>query len=319
MGSQDQSYALVAPGWTGKLWALEQGVRAGSSIQTEGGPVEFLLFTDADISHPPESLRSLVSKALTDELDLVSVMARLQVSTSWERLLIPAFVYFFAKLYPFRWVNDPNKSIAAAAGGCVLLRHDALSSAGGLEVISGEIIDDCSLAGLIKKSRRPGGGRIWLGQAHNINSLRSNSSLKDIWGMVARTAYAQLRHSPLMLSVTVVGMCLVYLVPVGGAAGGLAAGRIDQESTLALWVLVLPLLDLGRLCVRRVRQGRRPWDGDRLHLAHELERRGLGVLAVLGVLLGMLVLGRLAGWGWVLGLFLGLVGWVRSRAPGPET
>lgn len=232
----------LPPGWTGKLWALEQGVRAGSSIQTEGGPVEFLLFTDADISHPPESLRSLVSKALTDELDLVSVMARLQVSTSWERLLIPAFVYFFAKLYPFRWVNDPNKSIAAAAGGCVLLRHDALSSAGGLEVISGEIIDDCSLAGLIKKSRRPGGGRIWLGQAHNINSLRSNSSLKDIWGMVARTAYAQLRHSPLMLSVTVVGMCLVYLVPVGGAAGGLAAGIIDQESTLALWLLVAGLL-----------------------------------------------------------------------------
>ena len=186
----------MPPGRTGKVWALEQGVRADS------GPAEFFLFTDADISHPPQSLRYLVSKALLDDLDLVSIMVRLQVSITWERLLIPAFVYFLAKLYPFRWVNDPNRTTAGAAGGCVLLRCDALSRAGGLEKISGEIIDDCALAGLFKKFRRPGGGRIWLGLAHDLRSLRSNSSLREIWGMVARTAYAQLRHSPAMLPVT---------------------------------------------------------------------------------------------------------------------
>ena len=235
-------------GWTGKLWALEQGVRAKDKTQTESGiqtgdePPEFFLFTDGDISHPPESLRSLVSKALLDELDLVSIMAHLQVSTAWERLLIPAFVYFFALLYPFRWVNDPNKTTSGAAGGCVLLRCDALFQAGGLEKISGEIIDDCALAGLIKKSRRPGGGRIWLGLAHNLISLRSNRSLKGIWGMVARTAYAQLRGSPAMLLVSVMGMVLVYLVPVGGSIGGLAAGIIDQDSRLALWLLATGFL-----------------------------------------------------------------------------
>ena len=248
----------LPPGWTGKLWALEQGVRAeaetvaanrtkdiiqkDSEYQTEDNPSEFFLFTDADINHPPQSLRSLVFKAREDELDLVSVMAHLQVSTAWERLLIPAFVYFFAKLYPFRWVNDPSRSTAAAAGGCVLLRCDALFHAGGLERISGEIIDDCALAGLIKNSRRPGGGRIWLGLAHDLRSLRSNSSLRDIWEMVARTAYAQLGHSPAMLPVTVVGLSLVYLAPVGGAIGGLAAGIIDQDSALALPLLVAGFL-----------------------------------------------------------------------------
>jgi len=238
----------LPPGWTGKLWALEQGVRAEAETQTEygiqtgDGPAEFFLFTDADISHPPQSLRSLVSKALLNDLDLVSIMAHLQVSTPWERLLIPAFVYFFAKLYPFRWVNDPNKTTAGAAGGCMLLRCDALFHAGGLEKVSGEIIDDCALAGLIKRSGRPDGGRLWLGLAHHLRSLRSYSSLRGIWRMVARTAYAQLRYSPAMLSITVVGMGLVYLVPVGGAIGGLAAGIIDQDSTLALWLLAAGLL-----------------------------------------------------------------------------
>ncbi|PKB68830.1 MAG: hypothetical protein BZY81_00535 [SAR202 cluster bacterium Io17-Chloro-G4] len=231
----------LPPGWTGKLWALEQGVRAESGGQSQDRAVDFFLFTDADISHPPESLRSLVSKALLDELDLVSVMAHLHVRIGWDRLLIPAFVYFFAKLYPFRWVNDPDKRTAAAAGGCVLLRSDALFHAGGIEQISGEIIDDCALAVLIKKSPRPGGGRIWLGLAHNIRSLRVNRSVKDIWNMVTRTAYTQLRQSPAMLIATILGMALVYLVPVGGAFGGLAAGIIDQNSALALWLLVAGL------------------------------------------------------------------------------
>ena len=236
----------VPPGWTGKLWALEQGVRAASegreNSQAEAGPPEVFLFTDADITHPPDSLRTLVAKAMKDELDMVSVMAHLQVSTAWEHLLIPAFVYFFAKLYPFRWVNDPNRNTAAAAGGCVLLHCNALERAGGLESISGRIIDDCALAGLIKTSRRPNTGAIWLGLDHNVRSTRSNSGLNDIWGMVTRSAYPQLHNSPVMLAVTVLGLSLVYLVPVGGAIGGLAAGVIDQDSTLALWLLVAGLL-----------------------------------------------------------------------------
>ena len=236
----------VPSGWTGKLWALEQGVRAVSddqeNDQAEAGTPEFFLFTDADITHPLDSLRTLVAKAMKDELDIVSVMAHLQVSTAWERLLIPAFVYFFAKLYPFRWVNAPSRKTAAAAGGCVLLRREALERAGGLDSISGRIIDDCALAGLIKTSRSPHAGAIWLGLDHNVRSTRSNSGLKDIWGMVTRAAYAQLHNSPLMLLVTGLGLSLVYLVPVGGAIGGLAAGVIDQDSTLGLWLLVAGLL-----------------------------------------------------------------------------
>ena len=240
----------LPPGWTGKLWALEQGLssedesESDSETQTKAAPPDFFLFTDADISHPPESLRSLVSKALGDNLDLLSIMAQLQISTSWERLLIPAFVYFFAKLYPFRWVNDPNKptaGAAGAAGGCVLLRSQALHNVGGLKNISGEIIDDCALDGLIKNSRYPG-GRLWLGLAHNLNSIRSNGGLKGIWGTVGRTAYAQLNYSPALALITVVGMILVYLVPVAGAVGGLVAGAIDQDSALALWLLATGFL-----------------------------------------------------------------------------
>ena len=236
----------VPAGWTGKLWALEQGVRAASegqeNSQTDAGPPEFFLFTDADITHPPDSLRTLATKSLHEELDMVSGMAHLQVSSAWERVLIPAFVYFFAKLYPFRWVNDPNRKTAAAAGGCMLLRRETLEGAGGLESISGRIIDDCALAGLIKTSRRPDASGIWLGLDHNVRSTRSNSGLRDIWGRGTRSAYAQLHNSPVMLAVTVLGLSLVYLVPVGGAIGGLAAGVIDQDSTLALWLLVAGLL-----------------------------------------------------------------------------
>lgn len=232
----------LPPGWTGKLWALEQGIRAQDETQLEPGPPKFFLFTDADISHPPQSLRSLVSKAHADNLDLVSIMAHLRVSTPWERLLIPAFVYFFAKLYPFRWVNDPNRSTAGAAGGCVLLRREALFRAGGLEKISGAVIDDCALAGLIKNSRHSSGGRIWLGLAQGLRSLRSNKGLGEIWAMVVRTAYAQLRFSPAMVPVTVAGMSLLYLVPVAGAIGGIVAGTIEPDSELALWLLPIGLL-----------------------------------------------------------------------------
>ena len=229
--------APLASGWTGKLWALEQGVRSGPAARPG-----FFLFTDADIAHPPDSLRALVGKACSDGLDLVSLMAHLRAATPWERLLVPAFVFFFAKLYPFRWVNDPRRATAAAAGGCVLLRREALERAGGLETIAGEIIDDCALAGLVKGEGRPGGGKTWLGLSHEVRSLRAYNGLGGIWDTVARTAFAQLRYSPLLLLATVPGMGLVYLVPVLAAAGGLVAGGLDRQSALAPWLVAAGLL-----------------------------------------------------------------------------
>ena len=227
----------LAQGWTGKLWALEQGVRAGSVSQPE-----FILLTDADISHPPESLRALVSKAHSGGLDLVSVMAQLRAATVWERLLIPAFVFFFAKLYPFQWVNNSNKSTAAAAGGCVLLRREALERAGGLGKIAGELIDDCALAGLIKSHGGPEGGRIWLGLTQDVHSLRPYEGLVGIWEMVTRTAFTQLRYSPIILLGTVLGMFILYGVPVLAVAGGLVAGSLDQRPALAWWLAAAGLL-----------------------------------------------------------------------------
>ena len=226
----------LPPGWTGKLWAMDQGVRAAAGPPESGGP-QFLLFSDADIAHPPHSVRTLVAKACSEDLDLVSLMCHLQVRTTWDRLLLPAFVYFFAKLFPFRWVNDPGKSAAAAAGGCLLLRRDALERGGGLKEIAGELIDDCALASLIKKSGRPHGGRIWLGLCREVVSLRDYGGLPGIWNTVARTAFTQLRYSKALLLLTLLGMSLVYLAPVLGAAAGLAAGLLERDSSLALWLL----------------------------------------------------------------------------------
>lgn len=200
----------LAPGWTGKLWAMAQGVeRAGE------GPV-YLLFTDADIAHDPGSLRRLVFKAESGRLDLVSVMVRLVAATFWERLLIPAFVFFFQKLYPFPWVNDPKRREAAAAGGCLLVRRDALARAGGLEAIRGRLIDDCALAGLVKSR----GGALWLGFDNRLKSLRGYGSLGGLWRMVARSAFEQLGNSAVLLVVAVAGMAFLYLVPPLAAIGG---------------------------------------------------------------------------------------------------
>ena len=219
----------LAQGWTGKLWALQQGVHASEITGSE-----FLLLTDADIAHSPDSLRALALKARTGRLDLVSLMARLRVETLWERLLIPAFVYFFAKLYPSRWASDPRKS-TAAAGGCILVSRDALEHAGGLEPIAGALIDDCAPAGRIKRHGGPAGGRIWLGLTQMVRSLRDYKSLAPIWNMVARTAFAQLNFSLLLLLGTVAGMLFVYLVPPLSALGGLAALFLSQEA-VAMWL-----------------------------------------------------------------------------------
>lgn len=223
-------------GWTGKLWALQHGVKSA-------GDVEHLLLTDADIAHRPHSLRELVASAEGTERDLVSQMARLRVTTRWERLVVPAFVYFFAQLYPFRWSNRPHGRTAAAAGGCTLVRRTALERAGGVAAIRGAVIDDVSLARAVKRT----GGRTWLGLADLVDSVRPYPRLTQLWRMVARSAFAQLRHSPTLLLGTVLGLTLVYLWPP--VAVLLGAVRGDLGTLLggaAAWALMtgtyLPIL-----------------------------------------------------------------------------
>ncbi len=199
-------------GWTGKMWAVANGVR-------EVGNPDYLLLTDADIEHHGSNLRRLAAKAVTDERDMVSLMVRLHASSFWERLLIPAFVFFFQKLYPFPRVNSRTSAMAGAAGGCVLVRKTALEDAGGIEAIGSALIDDCALARRIKKK-----GAIWLGLAENTFSIRPYDGLPGIWRMVARTAFTQLNFSTLLLLGTLVGMVVIYLAPVVTLIWGAIAG-----------------------------------------------------------------------------------------------
>lgn len=206
------------PGWTGKLWAL----RHGMALARQRKP-EFLLLTDADIAHEPDSLRELVAAAGADgadRFDMVSQMARLRVASTWERLVVPAFVYFFGQLYPFRWVNGKGSRTAAAAGGCVLLRTGAAERARVPESIRQAVIDDVSLARAVRRS----GGRIWLGLADRVDSVRPYPRLADLWRMIARSAYAQLRHRPSLLAGTVLGLGLVYVAPPVALSAGLLTG-----------------------------------------------------------------------------------------------
>ncbi|MFZ3555454.1 MULTISPECIES: glycosyltransferase [unclassified Streptomyces] len=202
-------------GWTGKLWAVRHGIGLARARDPE-----FLLLTDADIAHEPDSLRELVAAARTGGFDLVSQMARLRVESVWERLVVPAFVYFFAQLYPFRRIARQGARTAAAAGGCVLLRTEAAQRARIPDAIRQAVIDDVSLARAVKRS----GGRIWLGLAERVDSVRPYPRLADLWRMVSRSAYAQLRHSPLVLLATVLGLALVYLVPPVALVVGLTLG-----------------------------------------------------------------------------------------------
>ncbi|MEU1078892.1 glycosyltransferase [Streptomyces sp. NPDC005908] len=203
-------------GWTGKLWA----VRHGMALARARGP-EYLLLTDADIAHAPDSLRKLVAAARTGGFDIVSQMARLRVESLWERLVVPAFVYFFAQLYPFRWIAGPGSRTAAAAGGCVLLRADAAERARIPDAVRHAVIDDVAVARAVKRS----GGRVWLGLADGVDSVRPYPRLADLWRMVSRSAYAQLRHNPALLAGTVAGLTVVYLVPPVAVAAGVVAGN----------------------------------------------------------------------------------------------
>jgi glycosyltransferase involved in cell wall biosynthesis len=225
------------PGWTGKLWAVRHGMAVAAERARDG----WLLLTDADIAHRPDSLRSLVlsahggtpgNSAAADgdagaedggpaSFAMGSQMARLRVETGWERLIVPAFVYFFAQLYPFRWINRAHTRTAAAAGGCVLISRAAADRAGVPDAIRQAVIDDVALARTVKRS----GGRIWLGLADRVDSVRPYPGLGELWRMVSRSAYAQLRHNPVVLAGTVLGLALVYLVPPVAAVGGAVSGH----------------------------------------------------------------------------------------------
>ncbi len=275
-GSEDQagrpdrglrivSGAGTPAGWAGKVWAMAQGLQAA-------GDAEYVLFTDADIACRPGSLATLVRAAEADDRALLSQMALLRTDTGWERLLVPAFVYFFAQLYPFRRVNRPGARTAAAAGGCMLIRRRELAAAGGLAGIRGALIDDVALGQLMKgqpangqpangqpAQASPSAGRCWLGLTTDITSIRPYPRLADVWDMVARSAYTQLRYSPAALAGTVAGLLWLYVLPPAAAVGGLlglAAGGGARLGWLAAaglvsWALMtmtyVPMLRLYRL------------------------------------------------------------------------
>ena len=201
------------PGWAGKVWAMAQGRRAA-------GDARYILFTDADIGYAPGTVAALVRAAEADDRGLVSQMALLRAATFWERLLVPAFVYFFAQLYPFQRVNRPGARTAAAAGGCMLVRRDALDAAGGLERIRGARIDDVALGRLLKSPPDP--VRCWLGLTTSVVSRRPYPSLSGLWDMIARSAYTQLRYSLVALAGTLAGLLWLYALPPAAALGGLA-------------------------------------------------------------------------------------------------
>ncbi|MGW5137094.1 glycosyltransferase [Streptomyces sp. NPDC004135] len=217
-------------GWTGKLWAVRHGI----GLARARGP-EYLLLTDADIAHAPDSLRELVAAARSGEFDVVSQMARLRVESVWERFVVPAFVYFFAQLYPFRRISGVGTRTAAAAGGCVLLRSETAGRARIPDAIRHAVIDDVALARAVKDA----GGRVWLGLADRVDSVRPYPRLGDLWRMVSRSAYAQLRHQPLLLAGTVAGLVLVYLVPPAAVVAGLAGGDAAAAVTGGLAWLVM--------------------------------------------------------------------------------
>jgi hopene-associated glycosyltransferase HpnB len=214
------------PGWAGKVWAMSEGVA------TVGPDAEYILFTDADIAYAPGTLTRLATAATDNRLTLVSQMALLRAATRAEKLLVPAFVYFFAQLYPFRRVNHPDSKTAAAAGGCMLVRTGALAAAGGLAEIRSARIDDVALGTLLKRA----GGRCWLGLTTDVTSRRRYDRMADIWDMVARSAYTQLRYSLIATVGCVLALAWLYLLPPAATVAGLALLAAGASATTASWL-----------------------------------------------------------------------------------
>ena len=230
--------AALPPRWTGKLWAVKQGVDLALTRQPT-----YLMLTDADIVYAPDALTRLVERAQADGLVLNSLMAKLRCESFAERALIPAFVFLFQKLYPFSWVAQPERPTAAAAGGCMLVRSDALSAAGGIEAIRGALIDDCALAQNLKTR-----GPIRLSLTDRVRSIRAYPALEDVRHMVVRSAYAQLRYSPLILAGTVAGMAITYLAPVLLALFGHGLAQVLGLVSWAIMALAYqPMLRFYRL------------------------------------------------------------------------
>jgi hopene-associated glycosyltransferase HpnB len=232
-------------GWAGKVHAMARGL--------EGAPgSEYVLFADADIAFAPGTLTALIGAARAGDFAMVSQMALLNTTTFWERVVVPAFVYFFAQLYPFRLVNRPRSRTAAAAGGCMLVSREALCRAGGLAAIRDALIDDVSLGRLLKRS----GGRCWLGLTTDVVSRRPYPGLASLWNMIARSAYTQLRYSPPLLLGTIIGLLLLYALPPVAAIAGLAAGSWTVGTLgLAAWAIMtatfVPMLRFYGLSARR--------------------------------------------------------------------
>jgi hypothetical protein len=263
--------APLPQGWTGKLWALNEGISqslrgtailgcapttsisptpttASRSTSNDGSNSvsrpTYYWFTDADITQAPDTLQRLVARAEYAHLDLTSLMVQLQAKTPPERALIPAFLFFFLKLYPPRWIANPKASTAGAAGGCILLRSEALQRIGGLTAIRHEVIDDCALTQAVKRT----GGKIWMGLTRSSVSLRSYTTFREIRDMIARTAFTQLHYSPLLLVGTLLAMFLTYLAPIALLFAPNPAPRILAASTwLLMSVLYLPTIRFYRL------------------------------------------------------------------------
>jgi hopene-associated glycosyltransferase HpnB len=227
-------------GWTGKLWAQHQGVEFAQGMPR---PFAYFLFTDADIVYEPHTLTRLVARARSGGYVLTSLMVKLRCQSLAERMLVPAFIFFFQMLYPFAWANNPGRSTAAAAGGCMLVRGDALRQAGGMAAICGSLIDDCALAAKLKAH-----GPIWIGLTDYARSIRAYPGFADIRRMVARTAYAQLNYSPLLLAGTVAGLALAYVAPVAFAVLSEGLARIlGVAAWLVMAIAFQPTLRLYRV------------------------------------------------------------------------
>jgi hopene-associated glycosyltransferase HpnB len=225
------------PGWTGKLSAMRLGL---AEVEASATAPEFVLFTDADIAYAPHVLSRLVAIARAKNSVLTSLMVKLRCESAAERWMAPAFVFFFQMLYPFAWVNDPRRATAAAAGGCMLLRREALHAAGGLEAVRGALIDDCALGALMK-----GQGPIWLGLTESVDSLRAYSTFAEFSRMVSRSAFAELRYSSVRLAGAIGGMALVYVAPPLFAI--FARGGAQMAGALAWAMMALSLLPILRL------------------------------------------------------------------------